>query len=82
MRPRVVKAWACGFCNKTFMHNEHGKRFAAACCLCRTCGKNPSAYTGAGTECSSCHRITVLKSATEDLSRAQENYAQAKKAIT
>lgn len=81
MKARAVRAWACSSCNKTYMHNEHGKRFAAACCLCRACGKRPSAYTGLQTRCQECHNREELKKAEENLVFAQERLEKAKQGV-
>ena len=35
MKPaEKVQAWKCGRCFNLFPFNEHGKRFAEACCTC------------------------------------------------
>jgi hypothetical protein len=80
MKPKVVKAWACSSCHKTYPHNEHGKRFAETCCLCKTCGKNPSAYMGSGTDCSQCHAKKVLKDARKSFEHAEKNLEAAERA--
>lgn len=81
VKAKVVKAWACGFCAKTYPHNEHGKMFAADCCLCRQCGKNPSAYTGRTTYCKECHARAELKSAEEGLAHAEARLKHARSMV-
>lgn len=74
MTPRAVKAWACGACSKTFPHNEHGKRFADACCRCRTCG-GTSVYMGTSQSlCRACHEKDVRQSVEAEYRRALEAY--------
>ncbi len=71
MKPRVVKAWACGFCAKLFSH-EYGKHEAEACCMCRTCGKELASYTGGTEPCTTCFLADKLMKARRDLKNAQE----------
>lgn len=79
MSPKVVKAWSCSVCNKTFAHNEHGKLFAEACCTCRACGGGPTLYLGTNQAiCRQCAQKKELASAEENLKHAQERLKRAR----
>ena len=71
MKPRVVKAWACGFCHKLFSR-EHGKALAAACCMCGTCGVELARRTSTNENCRTCGKAAALARAEEDVTYARD----------
>jgi len=75
---KLVKAWACGWCNAVYRETKHaktsdGRAFADACCTCTVdgCPNVAGRYIGGRGPCEQ-HR------AEEDLARAQENYESAR----
>ena len=79
MKPRVVKAWACSLCSKTFNH-KHGKAFAESCCTCRQCGEGPALYIGTSASlCRICRDAAKLRMVEENFERAAKAIEQIKR---
>ncbi len=68
MKARRVKAWACSACKKP----RRTKEVAEACCTCRECGVNASAYVGTSRAmCQECAASRELHNALENLEHAK-----------
>jgi hypothetical protein len=90
VKPKVVKAWACGVCrslhpriDRTTVEGRKAddwhKARAAACCLC-ACGR-PSGFTGSGATCRLCSAQKTYASAAEHLQRAQQSMDEARERL-
>ncbi len=78
MKAKRVKAWACGYCGKTFRGDEHGKARANACCLCRECGVNPGKHIATDRSmCGECAASRELHSALDSLEHAKARLKKA-----
>jgi hypothetical protein len=78
VKPKVVKAWACGQCGALYSH-EHGNAFAEACCKCKECGGSNILYTATiGGTCRACYAKKELTAAEENLVHAQHRLAKAR----
>lgn len=74
MNPLEELCYLCSQCKKSYPHNEHGKRFAEACCKCIREGcPFSSAYTGLGNICTVCHAQDNLKATRDTLEHAKRN---------
>ena len=72
MKAKRVKAWACGYCNKTHHDDKIGKARADACCMCRECGVNPGQHMATTRSiCKTCAASRELASALDNMEHAE-----------
>lgn len=73
----MTSAWECEACGK--LHALKAR--ADACCLCKTCGKQPSVYTGNNNDCEMCHAEKHLADARLCLANGEKMVADAEKRV-
>jgi len=67
MKPKRVKAWACGKCD--YVYSDNSKSLAEMCCVCAHCSSN-SLQWGIASSCEKCRKRKALEAAKRNLDLA------------